>query len=183
MKRVLILLIAALFLVGCVTYKGGEPVKDEAYEKRQEEKKAKEEESKESEEATKEEPKEDDAHVTEHEGFSFAEHSIDEITTEIKDNELTLKFEWTNQSGIEDAPFTAIGYVDVSQDDDVLDEITDAYDPSSNNNVLRKIDNGVTMPVTLVYEIENDEPIRMLFGATHEDVTKKEEITIKDWNE
>lgn len=54
MKRYIGILIALLIILsGCVTYKDGEPVKDEAYEKRQEEKNAKKEEKNNEEKANK----------------------------------------------------------------------------------------------------------------------------------
>ena len=113
--------------------------------------------------------------------FVFAEYAVDDIKIEIKDDTLTLKFDWMNQSGKDDMPFTALGYVDVAQDDDSLDEISDAYDPLGNNNILRKVKSGVTLNTITEYEIQNNKPIEVKFGATNEHDNSKESITIKDW--
>jgi len=111
----------------------------------------------------------------------FAEYAVDEIKVEIKDNTLILEFDWMNQSGIDDKHFTSLGYFDVMQGDASLDEISDAYDPLGNNNILRKIKSGVTLNTITEYKIKNDKPIEIKFGATNEYDNTKESITIKEW--
>src|SRR5690625_4231923 len=46
------------------------------------------------------------------ERFEFGDFTIKNIRT-ITDDELTIKFEWVNQSGKDKIPFTGVGYVDV----------------------------------------------------------------------
>lgn len=50
----------------------------------------------------------------------FGEYTVTNIKTEIKDNELKLMFNWINQSGEDDLPFTGVGYFDVTQGEDIL---------------------------------------------------------------
>lgn len=108
----------------------------------------------------------------------FGEYTINNIKTEIENDELKLMFEWINQSGKDDIPFTAVGYFDVMQGEEILEEISGAFDPTTNSDVLRRTDNGIISPVTLIYQIKNDEPIEVSFGATHEIDDTKESITI-----
>lgn len=117
--------------------------------------------------------------VKEHDKLTFAEFTIDSIRTEISDDELTLKFHWINQSGEDKMPFTVLGYIDVSQDGEQLDEISGAYDSDNKLEILFRNANGGRHPVTLVYELENKEDVRLLFGTTLEESDKKETITIE----
>lgn len=122
---------------------------------------------KENEEVEPEEKPEDE--IVEHEErFTFAEFTIENIKTEIKDNELKLMFDWVNQSGEDNTTLTALAYFDVTQGNEILDEISDAFSPGSNSDIFRRVDHGIISPVTLVYKIMNDEPIKITFGATAE---------------
>src|SRR5690625_4841320 len=91
------------------------------------------------------EPEEDSTNESiEHERIEFGEFTLDNIKTEINNNELTLKFEWINQSGKDDIPFTGVGYVDVTQGDEILKETSGAYDAMTNSSMLRKVKNGLS---------------------------------------
>lgn len=118
--------------------------------------------------------------VTEHdEVFTFGEFTVDSIETEIEDNELTFKFQWINQSGKGATPYTAVGFVDVHQGDEILDEISGAYEPSNQSSILGTNHDGGRLPVTMVYEIVSEEPIRIVFGAMHEIDNSTEELIIE----
>lgn len=148
------------------------------------ERKAEREKKKEADKAKKEkeqqEQKEDQRNTEHTERFTFGEFTIEAIRTEINDDvdELTFKFNWINQSGKDKAPFTALGYIDVSQGDEILEEISGAYDPSNNSSILSRNHNGGTLPVSLVYKVVRDDPIKIKFGATHEYDDTKEELII-----
>lgn len=123
---------------------------------------------------------EDVSSVIEHDDeLLFGEYTINNIKTEIKNSELKLMFDWINQSGRDDIPFTAVGYFDVMQGEEILKEISGAFDPTTNSDVLRKADNGIISPVTLKYELKNNEPIKVQFGATHEIDDTKEELIVE----
>lgn len=126
------------------------------------------------------EEKEEESKTVEHDNLEFGEFTMEEITTEINDNELTFSFRWINQSGKEKLPFTAVGYIDVHQGDELLDETSDAYDVDNKTGILFKNALGGGHKVTLTYKLENDEPIRIRIGATHEIDNTKEEIVIED---
>lgn len=115
-----------------------------------------------------EEVEPEDEIVEHEERFTFAEFTIENIKTEIKDNELKLMFDWINQSGKDDTTLTALAYFDVTQGNEILNEISDAFSPGSNSDVFRRVDHGIISPVTLIYEITNDEPVKITFGATAE---------------
>ena len=117
--------------------------------------------------------------VTEYDNeLTFGEYTVNNIKTEINDNELKLMFEWINQSGKDDIPFTSVGYFDVMQGEEILKETSGAFDAGANSDILRRTDHGIISPVTLTYEIKNDEPIEIQFGATHETDDNKESITV-----
>lgn len=126
------------------------------------------EENKEVEPEEEPEEKPEDEIVEHEERFTFAEFTIENIKTEIKDNELKLMFDWVNQSGKDDTTLTALAYFDVTQGNEILNEISDAFSPGSNSDVFRRVDHGIISPVTLIYEITNDEPVKITFGATAE---------------
>jgi len=122
-------------------------------------------------EEVEEEPEEVEPEEIRHnDRFEFGDFTIKNIRT-ITDDELTIKFEWVNQSGKDKIPFTAVGYVDVEG----LEETSNAY-TSKNSSALRKVGNGLSAIVTLTYDI-TDEPITITFGAISEDT--KETITIE----
>ena len=149
--------------------------KEAEEKKKQEEKelKAKEKEEQEKKEAEKEKKKEivlDD--------FSTAEYSVENMEAEIKDDKLIFSFRWINQSG-EDSPFTALGYVDVSQDGEILEEISGSFDPGNKSGILFKNAYGGAHRVDLEYALDNEEDIRILFGTTLEGNDRKEELIIE----
>lgn len=118
--------------------------------------------------------------VVEHEDeLLFGEYTVNNIKTKIENDELKLMFEWINQSGKDDIPFTAVGYFDVMQGEEILEETSGAFDPGANSDILRRTDHGIISPVTLTYEIKNDEPIEIQFGATHESDDTKESIIVE----
>lgn len=116
--------------------------------------------------------------LKEHKEITFGEFTVKSITTEIIDDELMLNFRWVNQSGKDKTPFTALGFVDVTQGDDILEETTGAYDPLTNSDILRKVNNGIEDPVEVKYSIVNNESIEIVFGAAHEYDDTKETIKI-----
>src|SRR5699024_8089913 len=155
--------------------------KQEQEKKEREDKKAAKEKEKTNKLAEEEaEEKEEEPKTVEHDNLEFGEFTMEEITTEINDNELTFSFRWINQSGKEKLPFTAVGYIDVHQGDELLDETSDAYDVDNKTGILFKNALGGGHKVTLTYELENDEPIKIRIGATHEIDNTKEEIVIED---
>ncbi len=118
--------------------------------------------------------------VVEHEDeLLFGEYTVNNIKTEIENDELKLMFEWINQSGKDDIPFTSVGYFDVMQGEEILKETSGAFDPGANSDILRRTDHGIISPVTLTYEIKNDKPIEIQFGATHELDDKTESIIVE----
>ena len=107
------------------------------------------------------------------ERFLFADFTVENIQTEINDNELTLKFNWINQSELDKTPFTAVGYLDVTQGDEVLEYKSD------NPQIHDRNAQGGVLPVTMKYDLASDEPIRLLFGATSEYDDTEEELIIE----
>jgi len=127
-----------------------------------------------------EEPDEEEALAVEYDDeFLFGEFTVNEFKTEIRDNELKLSFYWINQSGRDDIPFTAVGYFDVLQGEAILNEISGVFDPGARSDALRRVDHGIMSPVTLIYEIENDEPVEASFYATSEYDDTKEILIIE----
>lgn len=141
--------------------------------KKKKEKAVKEKENKKEIEAKKKQNKEQTF-----DDFSTAEYSIEDIEAEMKDDTLHFHFRWINQSG-QSTPFTALGYVDVSQGDEILKEVSDAYDPSNISGILFKNANGGGHAVDLEYELKNDKDIKVLFGTTIEGSDRKEELIIE----
>lgn len=137
------------------------------------------EEDSETNEHETEEPEEEQNEIEHDEKFTFGEFTVENMVTELDSDELTFKFHWINQSGKDKSPFTALGYVDVLQGDEILDEISGAYDAGNKTGILFKNANGGSHSVTLVYELVNDEPIQVRFGATHEMDETKEELIIE----
>jgi len=129
-----------------------------------------------------EEPKqsEKEQNVIEHdETFVFGEFTIENIVTEINDDELTFKFRWINQSGEDKMPFTALGYIDFLQGEEILRETSGAFDIGNKSGILFKNANGGGHSVTLVYKLVNDDPVQVRFGATNEIDNTKEELIIE----
>lgn len=190
MKRTSLLLmlillsILLLALAGCVRYENGEPVDASSDESEEQTEEAfdgddPDEEGQPEEKTKPQEEVETEKIIEFDEQLQFAEFTVENIKAEIEGDELKLKFDWINQSGKEDVPFSALGYFDVMQGDEILKETSGAFDPTSNSDVLRRAANGVTLPVTLIYGIANDESVVVKFGATHELDDAKEEITIE----
>jgi len=150
---------------------GNEDDKEEAKDKKDETVK-KEQEQKE------EETKKEDKQEFSFDDFSTAEYSVENIEAEIKDDTLHFGFRWINQSG-EDIHFTALGYIDVSQGDEILEETSGSFDPDNKSGILFKNAYGGAHRVDLEYELENDEDIRILFGTTLEGSDTKEELIIE----
>lgn len=118
--------------------------------------------------------------IVEHEEqFLFGEFTVESFKTEIIDNELELSFYWINQSGKDDIPFISVGYFDVLQGEEILKDTSGAYDPGTNSDALRKTDNGIMSPIRVTYDLVNDDPIEVRFGATHENDDTKETLTIE----
>lgn len=111
--------------------------------------------------------------------FLFGEFTVNKFEANLQDDELKLSFYWINQSGKDDIPFTAVGYFDVMQGEEILKETSGAFDPGTNSDVLRKTDNGIMSPVRVTYELVNDDPIEVRFGATHENDDTKEALIIE----
>lgn len=159
-----------------------EAEQQEAKEKAEAEQKEAEEQEQadqEKEQSEKEESKEEQETI-ELDDFSMAEFSVEDMTAKIDGDTLHLKFYWINQSGEDKPAFTAVGYLDVTQGDEILEEVSGAYDVNKTNADMLKFNaNGGTMAVNLEYDIENDENIDLLFGSIHEDATGKEEQTIE----
>lgn len=138
---------------------------------------AEEEIDKGSEEA--EEPEEQAVIVEYDEQFAFGEYTIEDLKSEIKDHELKLSFYWINQSGKDNTVFTALGYFDVMQGEEILKETSGAFDPGAKSDIFRRVDHGIMSPVTLTYGLVNDEPIEVRFGATNEFDDTKETLIIE----
>lgn len=124
-------------------------------------------------EAESEEREEEDSIFKEHEDLLFADFTMRDITTEVKENELIFKFTWLNQSDWDDSPFTVLGYIDVSQGGEYIEEQSD--NPQTHDRNAK----GGALPVTLKYDLLNDEDIEILIGATNEDAPQKETITVE----
>lgn len=158
---------AVLVIYGAI--EGVDQAKEENAIKATAEQEVNEQETNEADEETNEEPI-----VVEHDDiFAFGEFTVKNIKTEITDNELTLKFSWINQSGLDMAPFTVVGYLDVSQGDEILEFKSD------NPQIHDRNANGGELPVTMKYDLVSDDPIRILFGATSEHDDTKEELIIE----
>lgn len=174
---ILVGIIVVFYFIGTMTE--DEQVDDDKQEEAVDENPVEMEEAEEgTEDESEKEETEQDNIIEFDERFAFGEFTVESIVTEINDDELTFKFSWINQSGTDKAPFTALGYIDVSQGDEILEEISGAYDPSNKSSILGRNHNGGILPVTMVYEIINDEPIKILFGATNEYDDSKEELII-----
>lgn len=111
--------------------------------------------------------------------FLFGEFTVNKFEANLQDDELKLSFYWINQSGRDDIPFTAVGYFDVMQGEEILKETSGAFDPGTNSDVLSKTDNGIMSPIRVTYDLVNDEPIEVRFGATHENDDTKEALIIE----
>ena len=117
----------------------------------------------------------------EYDSFSFAEYTVRDIRSEIEDDKLIFNFRWVNQSGRK-THFTALGYFDVSQSGELLEESSGALDPFENNDVhkKRRSSMGVFYPIKLEYKINpNGGPVEVSFGSTVEVETELERIKIK----
>ena len=184
-KRWWVIAIAAFLFIGFINglmnpydeeEHKAEAEQQEAEEKAEAEKKA-EEEKKQVEKEKKEESK---PKTIELDDFAMAEFSVEGMAATIDDDILHLNFRWINQSGEDKPAFTAVGYLDVTQGDEILEEISGAYDTNKTGaDMLTFNANGGTMSVNLEYKLENDEKIDLLFGSTHEYATGKEEQSIE----
>lgn len=130
-------------------------------------------------ESIQEDLNEEESVIEHDETFVFGEFTIENIVTEINDEELTFKFRWINQSGEDKMPFTALGYIDFLQGEEILRETSGAFDIGNKSGILFKNANGGGHSVTLVYKLMNDDPVKARFGATHEIDNTKEELIIE----
>lgn len=166
MKKLALLIMASIMLAACSSDEEvKEPeVKEEAEVETEEKEEAKEE--------VKEEPK-----VVEHDDeFKYDGFMVEGIETKVEDNTLHLTFRWLNNTG-EKIHFTYLGFVDVMQEEEVLEEVSGAYDPSNKSNILFSNADGGSHRVDLEYEMVNDKDIEIKFGSNQTD--KRDTITIE----
>ena len=117
----------------------------------------------------------------EYDSFSFAEYTARDIRSEIEGNKLIFNFRWVNQSGRK-THFTALGYFDVSQGGELLEESSGALEPFVNNDVHKKRRSSMAVfyPIKLEYKINpNGGPVEVSFGSTVEVETEHERMKIK----
>jgi len=117
----------------------------------------------------------------EYDSFSFAEYTVRDIRSEIEGDKLIFNFRWVNQSGRK-THFTALGYFDVLQGGELLEESSGALDPFENNDVHKKRRSSMAVfyPIKLEYKINpNGGPVEVSFGSTVEVETELERIKIK----
>ena len=117
----------------------------------------------------------------EYDSFSFAEYTVRDIRSEIEGDKLIFNFRWVNQSGRK-THFTALGYFEVSQGGELLEESSGALDLFENNDVYKKRRSsmGVFYPIKLEYKINsNGGPVEISFGSTVEVETELERMKIK----
>lgn len=183
---VIVALIVVFYIIGTVvgndeeTNKEDEPTKEVVAEETEDQTEEDSEEEKVTEdEAVAEEEPEEETEAEHDEEFQFTEFLIDGITTKVNGDELELRFFWTNQSGEDDVWFERIGWVDVYQNDEILKEVSGAYEPGGNSDALREAKLGVKLPVKLIYEIESDEPIEIKFGPALEADKNRYEIIVE----
>lgn len=181
MKKILIvlmLLVGSIVLVACDELEDSAEVEAETEQENAD--KVEKEKAKADAKEAKKEDEDEVPEVAEHDDLEFGEFTMEKIKTEVNDNELTFNFNWINQSGKDKLPFTAAGYIDVYQGDDLLDETSGSYDVGNKIGILFTNALGGSHKVTLTYNLESDEPIKIRIGATHEDDNTKKEIVIED---
>lgn len=163
LKKVLFILLLGL-LVGCTQYKDGKPVEDD--EKKQE---SVEEDSETAQaDVDEEEVVEDDSEPVK-EGkdpvieldieMVFGEFTMSFEQLEIEDDKAILTYRWLNQAGDGEKFFFELAGIDVKQDENLLDEVSGAYDADNKNTsdmYFPNAENGETK-VTLEYEIADSE--------------------------
>lgn len=177
-KHTSVLIIILIILSGCVTYKDGEPVKDKAYEKRQEEKQVKEEEQKEAKgerEAEKEvehydESKERTIDVKKEVELNGVNVEIQTIS--IKDNKVTVPIWWSHWTNYDKAHLSLLLIPTLYQGDNSL-EMTNGED-----TLIRQKEKGVEDRAVLEFELQDDKtPLDVRFIETT-DEAKEKSITI-----
>lgn len=179
-KRWWVIAIAAFlafgFITGLTQGGGQEDVEQQEVEVNEQESNDEEKGQVEKEEVKKEEN--DEPEIIKLDDFSMAEFSVEDMEARIENKKIYLSFRWINQSG-EDAPFTALGFLDVHQGDEVLDEVSGSYDADNKTGILFKNANGGGHSVDLEYELKNEDDIKLVFGSTLEEIKTKEEQTIE----
>ena len=55
----------------------------------------------------------------------------------------------------------------LSKGEEMLEEISGAFEPGAHSDIFRGVDHGIMSSVTLIYEIKNDELIEIEFSETY----------------
>lgn len=185
MKKYLFLVLAILFLSGCVTYKDGEPVNDEADQKSQKEKKA-EDGKREGEKSATEKKKDVEGEAVEKKKAEKKKRSIDvnkEIelngvsievqSVSIEDGKITVPIWWSHWVSNEKTHLSLLVIPAAYQGNEPL-EMIDGED-----TLIRQRKKGVDDRAVVEFElVDNETPIEIKFIETT-DEAKEESITVE----
>lgn len=181
MKKLLLVLLALLLVAcGAEETQENEPIEEEETEEVAAES---EQEEPEEVEEIEEEPAEEDNTIDETLEFGEFTVNMEEVNVYEEDGKTLadVSFSWLNQSG-EESTFMAISLLDAKQGDELLEEVTGAWDIMNKNSsdVYFPNANGGEKKIELTYELVNeDDPITLIFAPLNDVVDEdSQEVNI-----
>jgi len=93
--------------------------------------------------------------------ITSADYTVEILRTIIEDDILTVIFEWENQSDWDPAHFELLGFVEVKQGNEILEEI-------SSDRKYKKVDHGQFDRYDLEYKLVDDSDIKIRVISTSE---------------
>lgn len=169
MKKLLIFFVV-LFLVACGTDEAQqEPEEDEQPEEQTEEVEEAEEPKEEKEESKQEKTKEKVIELDEE--ITSVDYTVKLQRVKVKGDILTIVFDWENQSDWDPAHFELLGYVQVEQNGEALEEISD-------DRKYKQIKHGTFDVYDLEYKLVDDSDVTIRVVSTNEYDGSEGKVTV-----
>ena len=161
-KRWWFILIAAVIVLGIsnIINSDDEPKTEQTSTKPKQEQKA---------EKKKDEPKEKVIELDEE--ITSVDYTVKLQRVKVKDDILTIVFEWENQSDWDPAHFELLGYVQVEQNGEALEEISD-------NRKYKQIKHGAFDVYDLEYKLVDDSDVTIRVVSTNEYDGSEGKVTV-----